>query len=173
MATISVSSGDITTQDVDAIVNAANRQLRGGGGVDGAIHAAGGPSILAECQLWVSRNGLLPTGEVMSTGAGDMQARHVIHTVGPIWSDHEPQQAASLLGDCYRNSLALASELRCGSVAFPNISTGIYGFPKEDAARIAVSTVREWADENTTPGEIRFVCFDEENLRLYELLLES
>jgi O-acetyl-ADP-ribose deacetylase (regulator of RNase III) len=171
MAKLSVSSGDITTQVADAIVNAANRDLRGGGGVDGAIHAKGGPSILVECRAWVSQHGPLPTGGAMATGAGEMTARFVIHTVGPIWSEHPPQRAASLLGDCYRNSLALAADLMCESVAFPNISTGVYGFPKPAAAEVAMTAVRGWVESHSTPGEIRFVCFDDENLGLYESLL--
>ena len=171
MTTLSVSLGDITTQDVDAIVNAANHELRGGGGVDGAIHAAGGPSILAECKAWVSQHGPLRTGQVMATGAGDMMARHVIHTVGPIWAQHEPTVASSLLADCYRNSLSLAVKLECQTVAFPNISTGVYGFPKSSAAKIAVSTVQAWDEPDSTLEAIRFVCFDEDNYGLYETLL--
>lgn len=171
MANLSVVTGDITNQDVDAIVNAANSSLRGGGGVDGAIHTAGGPAILAECRQWVQHNGRLHTGMAMATRGGDLRAAHVIHTVGPIWSEHEPARAASLLGDCYRNSLALAMDLKCQSIAFPNISTGVYGFPKRSAAEIAVPTVRGWAESHAVPEEIRFVCFDDENLRIYEALL--
>lgn len=171
MTTFSVSSGDITTQATDAIVNAANRELRGGGGVDGAIHAAGGPSILAECRAWVSKHGPLATGEVMFTGAGAMSTRYVIHTVGPIWSQHGPEVASSLLASCYRNSLTMTVDLECESVAFPNISTGVYGFPKPSAADIAVSAVREWAETHPALKEVRFVCFDEENFALYESLL--
>lgn len=171
MATLSVSTGDITILQVDAIVNAANRDLRGGGGVDGAIHRAGGPAILSECQSWVSQNDPLPTGHAMATGAGEMVAKHVIHTVGPVWSAHEPDEARSLLAACYRNCLTLGADLRCVSVAFPNISTGVFGFPKEDAAEIAVKTVREWMATRSTPEEIRFVCFNEENATLYRALL--
>lgn len=171
MTRLSVSLGDITTQGVDAIVNAANRELRGGGGVDGAIHSAGGPSILAECQVWVSEHGPLPTGQVMATGAGHMMARYVFHTVGPIWSQHHPAQAGSLLADCYRNSLSLASDLECGSIAFPNISTGIYGYPKDAAAEIAVAAVREWVATRSSLEEVRFVCFDQTNFGIYESLL--
>lgn len=173
MIQIHTATGDITRFDVDAIVNAANPTLVGGGGVDGAIHAAGGPAILEECQDWVARNGPLPTGQAMITSAGDLPARHVIHTVGPVYSEHSPDDAARLLADCYRNSLDLAAQHSLGSVAFPNISTGVYGYPKEGAAEVAVFAVREWSDSRDGPNEVIFVCFDETNHRLYRELLES
>ena len=166
---VHVLVGDITSQTVDAIVNAANSTLLGGGGVDGAIHRRGGPRILEECRrLRSSRfpQGL-PPGEAVITTAGDLAAKHVIHTVGPICrGDAEPN--AERLAACYRNSLILAAEHNLSSVAFPAISTGVYGYPKEAAARIAVDTLR------STPARVelvRLVAFDTETLRLYEALL--
>jgi O-acetyl-ADP-ribose deacetylase (regulator of RNase III) len=173
MTSITATHGDITTFTVDAIVNAANPQLAGGGGVDGAIHRAGGPSILEECRRWVSKHGILPTGEAMITGAGDLPARHVIHTVGPVWGRHEGDEARALLASCYRNSLDLALANECHSVAFPNISTGVYGFPKDLAAKTAVEAVKDWTTGESPVDEILFVCFDAENLGLYEDLLGS
>lgn len=173
MPQVTVTKGDITTVAVDAIVNAANSALRGGGGVDGAIHAAGGPTILDECQRWVAAHGHLPTGEAMITGAGRLPADHVIHTVGPIYREHDHHKAARLLGKCYTNSLHIASEHGCRSLAFPNISTGIYGYPKKDAASVAVTTVREWTSDHESPEEVLFVCFDETNYELYRELLGS
>lgn len=173
MTRITLIKGDITQLEVDAVVNAANSRLAGGGGVDGAIHRAGGPTILEECQAWVSRHGELPTGEAMVTGAGDMQARYVIHTVGPVWSRHDEETAKRLLASCYRNSLDLAVGHECRSVAFPNISTGVYGFPKRQAADTAVGTVEEWIAGETEIDEVIFVCFDDENRAIYWELLES
>jgi O-acetyl-ADP-ribose deacetylase len=173
MTAISTTKGDITEFTGDAIVNAANSHLAGGGGVDGAIHRAGGPSILQACRLWVAENGLLPTGEAMVTGAGDLECDLVIHTVGPIWAEHDKESAHSLLASCYRNSLDLAAEHDCASVAFPNISTGVYGFPKEPAAQTAVATVEEWVGGNPDLERIVFVCFDDENRAIYSRLLES
>lgn len=150
--------GDITQQHVDAIVNAANSSLLGGGGVDGAIHRRGGPDILAECRaLRASRYGRgLPTGQAVATTAGNLDAGHVIHTVGPVWSATEDRSA--LLASCYRESLRVADELAARTVAFPAISTGIYGWPIDDGARIAVETVRA---ADTAVAEVRFVLFDE------------
>ena len=141
--------------------------------MDGAIHAAGGPAILEECLAWVAENGPLPTGQAMITTAGDLAADHVIHTVGPVFADHTTDQAARLLADCYRNSLALAVRRTIASIAFPNISTGVYGYPKEAAAQIAVSTVRDWCDSNDGPDDVIFICFDATNYRLYRELLDS
>jgi O-acetyl-ADP-ribose deacetylase (regulator of RNase III) len=173
MTDISARQGDITTIEVDAIVNAANSRLAGGGGVDGAIHRAGGPVIAEQCRAWVSAHGRLPTGEAMSTDAGDLPARLVIHTVGPIWGEHEPEEARTLLASCYTNSLDLARERNCAKVAFPNISTGVYGFPKRDAAEVAVAAVEQWADDDDAIEEVIFVCFDDENLGIYSELLGS
>jgi O-acetyl-ADP-ribose deacetylase (regulator of RNase III) len=151
--------GDITEQEVDAVVNAANSSLLGGGGVDGAIHRKGGPAILAECrELRASRYaGGLPTGQAVATTAGELPARWVIHTVGPVWqaSGNDP----SLLASCYRESLRIADELGARTVAFPAISAGAYGWPMDDAARVAVQTVGE---VETAVEEIRFVLFGEQ-----------
>ena len=158
MTEISFVQGDITEQEVDAVVNAANSSLLGGGGVDGAIHRRGGPEILAECRrLRETRfpNGL-PTGAAVATTAGRLPARWVIHTVGPIWS--ETQDRSALLVGCYRNSLAVADELGAATVAFPAISAGVYRWPVADAARIAVSTVRATP---TRVREVRFVLFSD------------
>lgn len=163
---IELIQGDITKVSADAIVNAANSSLMGGGGVDGAIHRAGGKAILEECRQIVARQGSCKTGEAVITTAGDLPARYVIHTVGPVWNGGHMKEAQKL-SDCYRNSLQLAIEKNCQTIAFPNISTGVYRFPKKDAARIAVDTVKEFLA--TTPGQIEkvlFVCFDEENYLL-------
>ncbi|MFJ3303949.1 O-acetyl-ADP-ribose deacetylase [Streptomyces sp. NPDC086549] len=162
MTTITLVQGDITRQTADAIVNAANSSLLGGGGVDGAIHRRGGPAILAECRaLRASHYGKgLPTGQAVATTAGDLDARWVIHTVGPVWSSSEDR--SELLASCYRESLKAADELGARTVAFPAISTGIYGWPMDDGARIAVETVRA---SDTAVEEVRFVLFDE---RAYE-----
>ncbi|MCX3058796.1 O-acetyl-ADP-ribose deacetylase [Streptomyces beihaiensis] len=151
--------GDITEQDVDAVVNAANSSLLGGGGVDGAIHRRGGPEILAACrELRAGHYGKgLSTGRAVATTAGRLPARHVIHTVGPRWSSTEDR--SDLLASCYRESLRVAEDLGARTVAFPAISTGIYGWPLEDGARIAVATVR--AARTSAVEEVRFVVFDE------------
>jgi O-acetyl-ADP-ribose deacetylase (regulator of RNase III) len=173
MTSISATQGDITAFTGHAIVNAANSRLEGGGGVDGAIHRAGGPSILEECRMWIAAHGLLPTGGAMVTGAGNLPCDLVIHTVGPVWANHDEDAAHRLLETCYRNSLALAAERECESIAFPNISTGVYGFPKEPAARTAVSTVRAWVDDNPDLDRIVFICFDEVNLEIYSGFVDS
>lgn len=162
MTTIEPVRGDITRESVDAIVNAANSSLLGGGGVDGAIHRRGGPAILDECRkLRASRYGKgLRTGQAVATTAGDLDARWVIHTVGPRFSQDEDR--SHLLASCYRESLRVAGELGARTVAFPAVSAGIYGWPLEDAARIAVETVRAM---ETAVEEVRFVLFDE---RAYE-----
>ncbi|HEX5695456.1 MAG TPA: O-acetyl-ADP-ribose deacetylase [Acidimicrobiia bacterium] len=165
---------DITTVDVDVIVNAANSSLMGGGGVDGAIHAAGGPAILEECKALVARRGPLPPGEAVITTAGLLPARHVVHTVGPIWGTMPEGQAVATLASCYRSSLDLAKEASAVTIAFPNISTGVYRFPKELAARTAVDAVRDWLGRNEDVlDEVIFVCFDTDNLDLYQALLTS
>ena len=155
--------GDITEQEVDAIVNAANHTLLGGGGVDGAIHRRGGPEILAECQKLRQQRypDGLPTGQAVATTAGRLQARWVIHTVGPTYA--ESKDKSQLLADCFRNSLAVADDLGAATVAFPAISTGIYRWPVEDAARIALATVRA---TETQVEEVRFVLFDQ---RAYDM----
>jgi O-acetyl-ADP-ribose deacetylase (regulator of RNase III) len=163
---------DITTIEVDAIVNAANSSLLGGGGVDGAIHAAGGPAILAECREIVARQGPLPPGQAVITTAGDLPSRFVVHTVGPIWGRVPDEEAVDLLASCYQNSLSQARQSSCRSVAFPNISTGVYHFPKPLAAKTAVNAVREWLEASPEALDtVLFVCFGPENLRLYEALL--
>lgn len=162
---IEIVRGDITEQEVDAVVNAANSSLLGGGGVDGAIHRKGGPDVLADCRkLRASKYGRgLPTGKAVATTAGRLPARWVIHTVGPVWSSSEDR--THLLVDCHRNSLAVAAELGAVSVAFPAISTGIYRWPLESAASTALETVREVLKES--PVEVvRFVLFDD---RAYEI----
>lgn len=170
---IATRRADITTLEVDAIVNAANSQLEGGGGVDGAIHRAGGPTILEECRSWVRANGPLPTGEAMITLGGDLLAHNVIHTVGPIFADHDDADSRRLLAACYENSLRLAEVNACWTIAFPNISTGVYGYPKELAGRVAVETVRGWLDTPHSVEEILFVSYDAENERIYGELLGS
>ncbi|MDI3406983.1 O-acetyl-ADP-ribose deacetylase [Streptomyces cavernicola] len=155
---LTLVQGDITQQSVDAIVNAANSSLLGGGGVDGAIHRRGGPEILAACRdLRASHYGKgLPTGQAVATTAGRLDARWVIHTVGPRWSADTDR--SDLLASCYRESLRVADELGARTVAFPAVSAGIYGWPMDDAARIAVETVRA---TETAVEEVRFVLFDE------------
>ncbi|MEU7302824.1 O-acetyl-ADP-ribose deacetylase [Streptomyces sp. NPDC007189] len=158
MTTITLVQGDITRQSADAIVNAANSSLLGGGGVDGAIHRRGGPAILEECRaLRASRYGKgLPTGQAVATTAGDLDARWVIHTAGPVHSRTEDR--SGLLASCYRESLKVADELGARTVAFPAVSTGVYRWPMDDAARIAVETVR---GADTAVEEVRFVLFDQ------------
>jgi O-acetyl-ADP-ribose deacetylase (regulator of RNase III) len=155
---ITFVQGDITEQDVDAIVNAANHTLLGGGGVDGTIHRRGGPEILAECQKIRQERypDGLPTGEAVATTGGRLRARWVIHTVGPTYA--ESKDKSQLLADCFRNSLQLADELGAATVAFPAISTGVYRWPLDDAARIALETVRA---SDTRLDEVRFVLFDQ------------
>ncbi|MCB1347596.1 MAG: O-acetyl-ADP-ribose deacetylase [Maritimibacter sp.] len=152
--TIEVHEGDITRLPVDAIVNAANSRLLGGGGVDGAIHRAAGPGLLAECRSL----GGCPTGEARITGAYDLPAKHVIHTVGPVWQGGGAGEAG-LLASCYRASLTLAEAAGCRSIAFPAISTGIFGYPAEDAAAIAVAEVTRWREHHDLPDRIVLCCF--------------
>ena len=163
---------DITTVDVDIIVNAANSVLAGGGGVDGAIHRAGGPEILDECRSIVAAHGRLATGDAVLTTAGHLPARHLIHTVGPIWGTLPEDEAVALLASAYKNSLQLASQTTARTIAFPNISTGVYRFPRQLAAETAVGAVRSWVDDHSEAFKtVTFVCFDDENLALYRHLL--
>jgi O-acetyl-ADP-ribose deacetylase (regulator of RNase III) len=167
---IELIRGDITKQQVDAIVNAANSSLMGGGGVDGAIHRAGGPSILEECRKIVDKQGGCATGEAVITTGGNLPAKYVIHTVGPVWNGGKKGEAIKL-ANCYRNSLQLAVDYNLTSIAFPNISTGIYGYPKKDAAEIATAITIDFLKANSSIEKILFVCFDEESYLLYESLL--
>jgi len=164
--------GDITKIKVDVIVNAANSSLMGGGGVDGAIHRAGGPAILDECRKIVEIQGECPPGEAVITTAGKLPAKYVIHTVGPVWYGGMRNED-QLLSAAYTNSLKLAVENGAKTIAFPNISTGVYSFPKERAAEIAIAAVKEFLKTDKSPDEVIFVCFDRENHEIYERLLKS
>jgi O-acetyl-ADP-ribose deacetylase (regulator of RNase III) len=164
--------GDITKLAVDAIVNAANTSLLGGGGVDGAIHRSAGPELLEECRAVRARQGKCATGQAVITGAGKLPARYVIHAVGPVWNGGN-SNADELLASAYRNSLQLAVTHEVRSIAFPNISTGIYGFPKERAAEIALREVAAFFKERSPELDVTFVCFDEENHRIYARLFQE
>jgi len=164
---IKIVKADIIRIEVDAIVNAANSSLMGGGGVDGAIHRAGGPAILEDCRKIVARQGGCKTGEAVITGAGLLPAKFVIHTVGPVWNGGKKNEAIKL-ADCYNNSLSLAVSNNCKTIAFPNISTGIYHFPKELAADISVATVRKFLSTTDKIDLVYFVCFAEENFDLLQ-----
>jgi O-acetyl-ADP-ribose deacetylase (regulator of RNase III) len=171
MSNIQLIKGDITKIKADAIVNAANNSLLGGGGVDGAIHRAGGPKILEECMVIREKQGGCKTGEAVITTGGNLPAKYVIHTVGPVWhggknNEHE------LLANAYKNSLRLATEYEIKSIAFPNISTGVYGFPKQIAAEIALNAVRDFLNLTTLIKEVFFVCFDNENYMVYQSILK-
>ncbi len=166
MARIAVVQGDITKQAVDAIVNAANESLLGGGGVDGAIHRAAGPELLAECRAL----GGCPTGQARITAGYRLPARHVIHTVGPVWRGGSASEA-ELLAGCYRSSLALAERHGLASIAFPAISTGVYGYPLEAATRIAVAEVQRHLQASDLPQRVLFVCFDARSHNAYRVAL--
>jgi len=163
MTRVLVEKCDITRLDIDAVVNAANSTLLGGGGVDGAIHRAAGKGLLAECE---TLNGC-PTGQAKITGGYDLPAKYVIHTVGPVWKGGDNNED-DLLASCYRNSLRLATENNVKSIAFPNISTGVYGFPKQRAAEIAIFEVNRFIKENSSLDLIVFAIFDDENLGIYK-----
>lgn len=167
---IKLIQGNITKIEVDAIVNAANSSLLGGGGVDGAIHRAGGKAILEECIEIRNRQGGCETGEAVITIAGKLPAKFVIHTVGPIWKGGHKNEA-ELLANCYLNSLKLAVENDVKTIAFPNISTGVYGYPKALAAEVAVEIVKDFLTNHENIVEVIFVCFDDENLNIYKKLL--
>ena len=167
---ITLVQGDITQQRVSAIINAANSRLAGGGGVDGAIHRAGGPAIMAECDKIRREQGGCPTGQAVITTGGDLYADHVIHTVGPIWEggmSGEPE----LLASCYRQSLKLAVENELKTIAFPSISTGVYGYPMGKSAIVAIETVTLFLEENEEFKEVRFVLFSVDDLKQYQRLI--
>lgn len=163
---IELIQGDITKLQVDAIVNAANHSLLGGGGVDGAIHRAAGPELLDACRLL----GGCETGEAKITNGFKLPAKFIIHTVGPVWREGT-QNEEQLLSGCYRNSLKLSAENDCKTIAFPNISTGVYHFPKNLAAKIAVREVTLFLEKNKVPEVVIFVCFDQDNHDIYKGLL--
>jgi O-acetyl-ADP-ribose deacetylase len=165
---ISIIKGDITTLDTDAIVNAANNSLRGGGGVDGAIHNAAGPELLSEC----STLGGCETGQAKITKGYNLKAKHVIHTVGPIWRGGINDEF-ELLASCYRTSLDLARSLKIKSIAFPGISTGVYGFPKSNAALIAINETQRFLLKNKYPVNVIFVAFDDDSYEIYRNLLNT
>jgi len=172
-AKLSIIQGDITRQATDAIVNAANSSLMGGGGVDGAIHRAGGPTILEECKQIVARQGRLPTGKAVITTGGNLKAKFVIHTVGPIWHGGS-QGEAELLASAYRESLKVAAENNLSSVSFPSISTGAYGYPVTEAAEVAIKTVMTFLKEqNTSIKEVVFVLFDSATFASYLSILRK
>jgi len=165
---VELVNGDITSLEVDAIVNAANNSLLGGGGVDGAIHNAAGPDLLAECE---SLNGC-ETGQAKITGGYRLKAKHIIHTVGPIWHGGYRDEY-ELLASCYQNSLALAKEKKIKTIAFPGISTGVYGFPKDLAALIAVNETKRFLNKHNYPEKVIFVTFGDDNYETYRKLLDK
>lgn len=167
---IELLKADITKISVDAIVNAANTSLLGGGGVDGAIHRAGGPAILEACRKIVARQGGCKTGEAVITTAGDLPAKFVIHTVGPVWNGGTKNEAEKLAA-CYTNSLRLAVENNCRTIAFPCISTGVYRYPVDKAAEVAVHAIRQFSIDNHTLEKVLLVCFDEPNYNALQRLL--
>lgn len=169
---ISILKGDITQIAVDAIINAANTSLLGGGGVDGAIHRRGGAAILQECQKIRAKQGGCAVGEAVITTAGNLPAKYVIHTVGPTWFNGEKNEPI-LLENAYRNSFKLADHLGLKTIAFPNISTGIYRFPKQLAAQIAFKVINDELKQSQSVQEVVFVCFDDENFNIYQSLKDD
>jgi len=172
MIQIQCIKGDITQLEVDIIVNAANNSLMGGAGVDGAIHRAGGPQILEQCMAINKRQGGCPTGEAVITTGGNLKAKFVIHTVGPVWTGNDENEEG-LLASAYRNSLSLAAANMVKSIAFPNISTGTYRFPKKRAAEIAIEEVNSFLSKDQGLQLVIFCCFDDENFSIYNQLLKS
>jgi len=168
---LEILRADITEIQVDAIVNAANTSLLGGGGVDGAIHRKGGKAILDECVQIRNKQGGCKTGEAVITTAGNLPAKYVIHTVGPVWNG-DKEEKSKLLTDCYQNSLNLAVQNGIKTIAFPNISTGIYHFPKNKAAEIAIKSVKDF-NKSEEINKVIFVCFDDENYEIYKNVLEK
>ena len=168
---IEIIKADITEIHVDAIVNAANTSLLGGGGVDGAIHRKGGKAILDECIQIRNKQGGCKVGEAVITTAGNLPSKYVIHTVGPVWNG-DKEEKNNLLASCYQNSLELAVQNNIRTIAFPGISTGIYRFPKDKAAEIAIKTVRNF-DKISEIDKVIFVCFDDESYEIYQNLLEN
>ena len=169
---IQLVKGDITGIEVDGLVNAANSGLAGGGGVDGAIHRAGGPDIMKELDKIREKQGKCPTGEAVITSAGKLPARKIIHAVGPVWAGGDKDEAGKLKL-AYLNSLKLADQYKLRSVSFPNISTGIYGYPKDKAADVAVNTIKQYEASGTGIEKVIFVCFDEESYSIYEEKLQE
>jgi O-acetyl-ADP-ribose deacetylase (regulator of RNase III) len=170
---VSIVEGDITQQATEAIVNAANPSLMGGGGVDGAIHRAGGPAILEECKKIVAERGRLPTGKAVITTGGRLKAKYVIHTVGPVWHGGNRNEA-ELLKSAYQECLRLATERRLSSISFPSISTGAYGYPVKEAARVAVDAVVSFLKERETSlQEVVFVLFDSKTYQVYASALQE
>ncbi len=169
---LSLLQGDITEQDVDAIVNAANSSLMGGGGVDGAIHRAGAPAILEECKKIVAQQGRLPAGQAVITTGGNLRARYVIHTVGPVWQGGDSGEAG-ILASAYLESLKLAVAQGINSISFPSISTGAYGYPLDKAARVALETVIGFLESNATLQSVNFILFDRGTYNIYQEMLRS
>ena len=169
---VALKLGDITQEDAEAIVNAANSGLRGGGGVDGAIHRAGGPAIMEECKRIRERQGGCPTGQAVITTGGRLKAKYVVHAVGPVWRGGAHGED-SLLRDAYRNSLRVAKDSGVKTIAFPSISAGAYGFPIERAARIALQAVRDFVLQDNHFSEVRFVLFTSSDYEVYRKALEA
>jgi O-acetyl-ADP-ribose deacetylase (regulator of RNase III) len=169
---LSLVQGDITLQDTDAIANAANSGLMGGGGVDGAIHRAGGPAILEECRQIRDRQGRLPTGQAVITTGGRLKAKYVVHTVGPVWHGGQKGEPG-LLSSAYFESLKLAADKGLKSISFPSISTGIYGYPVEPAAKVALATVIDFLEQDSRLDEVVFVLYDSATYRAYEHALRE